>query len=72
MLLKEYTKNKSFCKIIDKIKGRNGIIRGFKIEFGNKYVVEKPTPIICNLEILSIKEHEEHNEKNELNGERDK
>ena len=38
-------------QIEDEIKGKDGIVRGYKIKTGNGYIVERPLQLICDLEI---------------------
>ena len=73
MLLKEDTKTKvQLCigRIIGEVKGQE-IIRGFKIKLGNRYIVKRPAQMICNLEIVSLKESDKDNEQNESDDKRE-
>ncbi|XP_048576166.1 uncharacterized protein LOC125557540 [Nematostella vectensis] len=54
VLLKEDVKNKAQWKIgrvVEKITGRDGVVRGVKLKMGNGYVIERPLQLICDLEI---------------------
>lgn len=54
VLLKEDVKNRGAWKIgriVKNVRGNDGVIRGFKIQLGNGYIVERPIQLVCNLEI---------------------
>ena len=54
VLLKEDTRNRAYWKlgrIVDYIRGLDGIVRGVKLKLGNGYVVERPLQLICDLEV---------------------
>ena len=38
-------------RIIDKIVGKDGVTRGYKILTGNRYIVERPLLLVCDCEI---------------------
>ena len=38
-------------KIVSKIVGKDGVMRGYKIQKGNGYIVERPTQLIADLKI---------------------
>ena len=38
-------------RIVDQIKGRDGVLRGYKIKTGNGYLIERPLQLVCDLEI---------------------
>ena len=38
-------------KIISKVVGRDGVVRGYKVKTGNGYIIERPTQLIADLEI---------------------
>ena len=54
VLLKEDTRNRAYWKlgrIVDYIRGLDGIVRGMKLKLGNGYIVERPLQLICDLEV---------------------
>ena len=54
VLLKEDTKNRAqwrIGRVVGKVFGRDGVIRGLKIKLGNGYIVERPLQLIYNLEV---------------------
>ena len=54
VLLKGDTKDKALWKlgrVVSKISGKDGIVRGLKLKQGNGYVVERPLQLVCDLEI---------------------
>ena len=54
MLLKSEAKNKALWKlgrVVDKIVGKDGVVRGLNLRQGNGYIVERPLQLVCNLEI---------------------
>ena len=46
-------------KIVNKIVGKDGVVRGYKIQTGNSYIVERPTQLIADLEIEQTSNLEE-------------
>ena len=56
VIIKGDTKDKTQWKlgrVIEKIIGKDGVVRGVKLKLGNGYVVERPFQMICDLEITS-------------------
>ena len=54
VLLKGDTKDKALWKlgrVVSKISGKDGIVRGLKLKQGNGYVVERPLQLVCDLEV---------------------
>ena len=54
VLLKGDTKDKALWKlgrVVTKIAGKDGIVRGLKLKQGKGYVVERPLRLVCDLEI---------------------
>ena len=54
VLLKDDVKNKAnwrLARIVNHIYGRDGVIRGFKLELGNGYIIERPLQLVCDLEL---------------------
>ena len=54
VLLKGDTKGKALWKlgrVVSKISGKDGIVRGLKLKQGNGYVVERPLQLVCDLEV---------------------
>ena len=43
-------------RIVDTIKGKDGVLRGYKIKTGTGYVVERPLQLVCDLEIKGSKD----------------
>ncbi|XP_070567226.1 uncharacterized protein [Ptychodera flava] len=57
VLLKDTTKNRANWKIgriLDNIVGKDGVIRGYKIQTGSGYVVERPLQLVCDLEVMEL------------------
>ena len=54
MLLKSEVMDKALWKlgrVMDKIVGKDGVVRGLNLRQGNGYIVERPLQLVCNLEI---------------------
>ncbi|XP_065668049.1 uncharacterized protein LOC136088288 [Hydra vulgaris] len=54
VLIKDDVKDKALLnigRIENNIKGKDGVIRGFKIRLGNGYVIERPIQLVCDLEM---------------------
>lgn len=54
VLLKGEAKNKALWKlgrVLGKVIGKDGTVRGLKVKQGNGYIVERPLQLVCNLEI---------------------
>lgn len=54
VLLKEDIKNRAqwrIGRVVGKVIGRYGVIRGLKIKLGNGYIVERPLQLTCDLEV---------------------
>ena len=54
VLLKADIKNRAqwrIGRVVGKVIGRDGVIRGLKIKLGNGYIVERPFQLICDLEV---------------------
>ena len=54
VLLKEDTRNRAYWRlgrIVDYIRGLDGIVRGMKLKLVNGYIVERPLQLICDLEV---------------------
>ena len=50
-------KNKAQLRIgiiKEQIMGKAGVVRGFKIQLGNGYIVKRPIQLVCDLEIGAI------------------
>ena len=53
VLLVEDTKNRETWKngiIQQKVNGKDGVLRGYKIKTRNGYIIERPVQMVCNLE----------------------
>ena len=53
-LYKDYLKDKQkwkLDKIIGQIKGKDSVVRGYKIKTGNGYIIERPIQLVADLEI---------------------
>ena len=54
VLLKSEAKDKALWKlgrVVSKITGKDGTVRGLKLKQGNGYIVERPLQLVCYLEI---------------------
>ena len=54
VMLKGEAKDKAMWKlgrVVSKITGKDGTVRGLKLKQGNGYIVERPLQLVCNLEI---------------------
>ena len=54
ILYKDYLKDNQkwkFGKIIKQIKGKDSVVRGYKIKTGNGYIIERPIQLVADLEI---------------------
>jgi len=54
VMLKGEVKDKAMWKlgrVVSKITGKDGTVRGLKLKQGNGYIVERPFQLVCNLEI---------------------
>ena len=54
VMLKGEAKDKAMWKlgrVVSKITGKDGTVRGLKLKQGNGYIVESPLQLVCNLEI---------------------
>ena len=54
MLLKSEAKDKALWKlgrVVSKIIGKDGTVRGLKLKQGNGYIVERPLQLVCDLEV---------------------
>ena len=54
VMMKDAAKLKAQWKlgrVMKKISGKYGIVRGLKLKLGNGYVVERPIQLVCDLEI---------------------
>ena len=54
VLVKDYIKNHGKWKlgrVVSQIYGKDNVLRGFKIQMGSGYVLERPTQLIADLEI---------------------
>ena len=54
VLLKDETKNRALWKlarVVGKVTGKDGTVRGLKLKHGNGYIVERPLQLVCKLEI---------------------
>ena len=54
VLLKGEARDRALWKlgrVVGRITGRDGVVRGLKLRQGNGYVVERPLQLVCNLEI---------------------
>ena len=53
-MVKDYIKNHGKWKlgrVVSQIYGKDNVLRGFKIQMGSGYVLERPTQLIADLEI---------------------
>ena len=50
-------------KIVNKIVGKDGVARGYKIQTRNGYIVEGPTQLIADLEIEQTSNLEKNKKK---------
>ena len=53
LLLKGEARDRALWKlgrVVGRITGRDGVVRGLKLRQGNGYVVERPLQLVCNLE----------------------
>ena len=54
VLLKSDAKDKALWKlgrVVSKITGKDGTVRGLKLKQGNGYIVERPLQLVCDLEV---------------------
>ena len=54
VLLKGETKQRAQWKlgqVLDKVTGKDGVVRGVKLKLGSSYIVERPLQLVCDLEI---------------------
>ena len=54
ILYKDYLKDNQkwkFGKIIKQIKGKDSVVRGYKIKTGNGYIIDRPIQLVADLEI---------------------
>ena len=54
MLLKSEGKDKALWKlgrVVSKITGKDGTVRGLKLKQGTGYIVERPLQLVCDLEV---------------------
>ena len=54
VLLKSEAKDKALWKlgrVVSKITGKDGTVRGLKLKQGNGYIVERPLQLVCDLEV---------------------
>ena len=54
VLLKDETKNRAVWKlarVVGKVTGKDGTVRGLKLTQGNGYIAECPLQLVCKLEI---------------------
>ena len=54
ILLKEDSRKRAYLRlgrIVDYIRGLDGIVRGMKLKLGNGYIMERPLQLICDLEV---------------------